>query len=103
VWAGVKACTIYSIEGGRHRTRASTIRRLVHVLVDADPAIGDVDQLTAELVALAGPALAAESQYAERIERRRDRRVRRMRQLVDLGESLEQAWWQTRPWKEGGR
>jgi hypothetical protein len=101
VWSGIRPGTLYRIEAGAYRTRASTLRRLVRVLVEADPSIGDADQLTADLIGLAGPALAAESPYLASIERRRDRRVRRMRQLVELGEAYEAAWWETRPRPRG--
>jgi crotonobetainyl-CoA:carnitine CoA-transferase CaiB-like acyl-CoA transferase len=49
-------------------------------LVAACPDLGTVEALTAHLCELAGPdGLAAESQYAERVHRRRERRRRRLR------------------------
>lgn len=77
--------TIYRIELGLRRTRRSTLRVLAEVLVDHPEA------LTAELVDLAGPALAAESPYAERIARRRSRRLRRIEVLAE-----REQYWQSR-------
>jgi hypothetical protein len=54
------------IERGLRRTRASTLDRIACAL--GEPALGG------ELARLAGPALAPESEYAERITRRRVRR-----------------------------
>lgn len=62
-----------SLERGVRRTRASTLERLASALTeDGEAAAG----LYRELVALAGPALAPESDYADRVERRRRRRSR---------------------------
>lgn len=62
------------LERGVRRTRASTLRRLVEALA---PAVDcDIEDLQAELLALAGPALAPESKYAERVAARRERRHR---------------------------
>lgn len=54
------------IEAGESRTRRSTLQRLL-------AAVGRLDILD-ECVAIADVALADESQYAERIARRRERR-----------------------------
>jgi hypothetical protein len=61
--------TIQRIEAGARRTRRSTLDRIAEAL--GDP------QLAGVLAELAGPALAPESPYAERIARRRVRRHRR--------------------------
>jgi transcriptional regulator with XRE-family HTH domain len=67
---------LWDLEHGYRRTRPSTLRRLADGLCawvdDVDPVL-----LTAELVALAGPAIAAESQYRDRVDRRRAARTQR--------------------------
>lgn len=69
------------IEQGTRRTRRSTLDALVAVLLLARPDLGDREQLVADLVALAGPALAPESPYADKTAGRRDgKRDRRERQ-----------------------
>jgi transcriptional regulator with XRE-family HTH domain len=57
------------LEAGNRRTRESTLARIAAAL--GDPSLEN------ELVALAGPALAAESAFAERVARRRARRARK--------------------------
>jgi transcriptional regulator with XRE-family HTH domain len=64
--AQLSTSTIQRIEAGTRRTRRSTLRRIAEAL--GDP------QLASALARLAGPALAPESPYAERITRRRERR-----------------------------
>lgn len=97
VLTGIKDATLQSVELARHRTRASSVRRVVAALVDADPALGTVEELMVELMAIAAGTLAAESEFVDRIERRRTRRVRKMAELMAIGESVEMAWWETRP------
>ena len=63
---------VSAIECGKRRTRATTLARIVAACGTEDPAA-----TLAELVALAGPALAPESDFAERVERRRLRKERR--------------------------
>ncbi len=66
------------IEAGTRRTRESTLRALAEVLTGSrwfD--LGCPEELTAELVRLAGPALAPESAYADKINERRQRRAER--------------------------
>ncbi|MBW3646811.1 MAG: helix-turn-helix domain-containing protein [Actinobacteria bacterium] len=83
------------IEAGTRRTRRSTLRRIAAVFVLEELRLGPVDDLLEDLVAAAGPALAEESVYAERVARRR--RVReerawnehRQRRLGLLIESIE--------------
>jgi transcriptional regulator with XRE-family HTH domain len=74
---GLNPKTIYRIEAGERRTRARAIAIMATAISD------DADRLTRELIAAAGPALAEESKYLDRVEGRRIRRVRR-------GELLEQ-------------
>jgi transcriptional regulator with XRE-family HTH domain len=67
--AQLSTSTIQRIEAGTRRTRRSTLHRIAEAL--GDPKLASV------LADLAGPALAPESPYAERIARRRERRHRR--------------------------
>ncbi len=63
------------IERATRRTRHSTLERIAKGLCEASGA--DPDGLYAEMVRRADNALAAESLYRERIERRRAKRTRR--------------------------
>jgi transcriptional regulator with XRE-family HTH domain len=60
---------IERLEAGNRRTRRSTLARIAAAL--GDPLLGN------QLADLAGPALAPESGFAERIARRRARRARK--------------------------
>ena len=60
------------LEAGTRRTRRSTLSRIAEAL--GGPSLEN------ELVTLAGPALAQESDFAERVARRRARRVRKQAQ-----------------------
>jgi transcriptional regulator with XRE-family HTH domain len=60
------------LERGERLTRASTLDRLARAL-EPDEAAAKV--LLGQFLALAGPTLADETAYAERVERRRARRV----------------------------
>lgn len=75
--SGVHPRTIGRIEAGQRRTRRSTLRRILIALTNADGSLGDIEYLLDGLVRRAGPALAAESPYEDRIEARRRRRERR--------------------------
>ena len=59
------------------RTRRSTSLRIAAALVVENPALGSATRLADDLAATAGPALAEESQYAERVARRRELRADR--------------------------
>lgn len=67
--------SLYRIEHGLRRTRRSTLERIVSSLADVVPD-EEVDVLgtVSHLVEVAGPALAAESQWQERMLRRARRR-----------------------------
>jgi transcriptional regulator with XRE-family HTH domain len=67
--------TISQIELGDRRTRHSTLRRIAAALVAAQPSLTDSNALAASLAEAAGPALAPESIYRDRVDRRRRRRV----------------------------
>jgi transcriptional regulator with XRE-family HTH domain len=83
------------LELGTRRTRRSTLRRIAAVYVLQNPRLGPVDDLLTDFVRVAGPALAEESAYAERVARRR--RVRderaweqdRLRRLDGLIDSVQ--------------
>jgi transcriptional regulator with XRE-family HTH domain len=67
-------------ERGQRRVRRTTLQRIAGALVDADL----VEELVDGWVGLAGPGLAPESDYAERVTRRRERRHRQqMRRVAD--------------------
>ena len=69
---------IRDLEYGRRRPRRSTLHRLANALVTADRTSGPFpDEVVARWVALAGLALAEESGYSQRVDRRRRRRVAR--------------------------
>jgi transcriptional regulator with XRE-family HTH domain len=72
---GLNAKTIYRIQVGARRTRARTLKVIAAALTDAP------DEFAAELIALAGPALAPESAYVQRVETRRLRQLRRIQVL----------------------
>lgn len=69
--AGLAERSLRRLEAGHRRTRLSTLTRLAHSLDAPDP-----DALLADLVTAVGAALAPESQFAERVARRRDARRR---------------------------
>lgn len=91
--AAMNTRTLEDIEDGTRRTRASTLGRIVGALVAVD---GSADDLHAAFVAAAGPALAPESRYPERVARRRDRRLRKHERLLELAaplaEQLAREW-----------
>lgn len=74
---GMNLRSISRIETAERRTRRSTLARLLSALVNEDETLGDMDYLLDGLVRRAGPALAPESPYQERIEARRLRREKR--------------------------
>lgn len=89
--AQINRSTLWRIELGERRTRESTLRRIAHGLAVLTPE-GSVHsaRLVQQLVDLAGPALAPESEYADRVERRRNRR--RSKQIrVAVGDELVRA------------
>lgn len=77
--AEMRCSSLSRIEAGACRTRRSTLERLAAALDVPDPA-----GLVEEWVGLAGPALAPESQFRERVERRRRRRFDESERVVDL-------------------
>lgn len=81
VATGLSERTIRRIEHAERRTRRSTLDRLAAALCSGDP--GAQEYLLQQFVHLAGPALAPESEFADRVSRRRERRSRRIaRQFV---------------------
>lgn len=90
--AGLHWTSVQRVELGQRRTRRSTLQRIAAVFVLQEPRVGPVDVLLDDLVRTAGPALAPESEYADRVARRRAAREerdwqqsleRRRRQLVE--------------------
>lgn len=77
--AQLSSWTIGVLEHGSRRTRRSTLERIARALVKADSALGDPEELTERLAAAGGPAIASESAYRDRVERRRSRRKRKGR------------------------
>jgi transcriptional regulator with XRE-family HTH domain len=75
--AGLSRRGLSMLERGVRRTRRSTIDRLAGVL--AEPLGRLPGEVAAELAALAGDALAPESEHAERVARRAERRQARRR------------------------
>ena len=70
---------ITRIELGLRRTRESTLRRIVAGLTLLRPELGAPEEVLENLLVLAGPVLASESLYCDRVERRRHRRWKRIR------------------------
>ena len=67
--AGVASRSLRRIERGERRTRATTLGRLARAIDEADP------DLVHLLIGAAGVALAPESAFADRVDRRRRRRL----------------------------
>jgi transcriptional regulator with XRE-family HTH domain len=74
---GMNPRSIGRIESGERRTRQSTLTGILTALVKEDNTLGEMDYLLDGLVRRAGPALAPESPYRDRIEARRERRDKR--------------------------
>lgn len=90
--AFVHESTIARIERGERRTRRSRLEDIVRVFAqkygyDDDTAAALVEYL----VEVAGPALAPESEYAQRIVRRRIRRWKRIVREVELAEQIAES------------
>lgn len=75
--AGLAERSLRRIEHGQRRTRRSTLSRLVVGLLPSAADGTAAAELEEALVLTAGPALAPESAYKERVQARRDRRRRR--------------------------
>jgi hypothetical protein len=73
---------IEQIERGIRRRRRSTLDRIAAALVKVRPGLGTASDLADRLASLAGPALAPESKYRERVEKRRKARWRRLERRV---------------------
>jgi hypothetical protein len=68
---------LQALSAGNKRTRRSTLARFAKVVVEANPGLGDVDVLVDDLCETAGPALAAETDYPAKVDRRWARKERR--------------------------
>lgn len=73
--AGLSERSYRRIEHGDRRTRASTLARIADGLVAYTSTLGTADEVSTRLVKAAGTSLAAESEYASRVEARRRRRM----------------------------
>jgi transcriptional regulator with XRE-family HTH domain len=73
---GLNRKTIWRIEVGARRTRVRTLALMAQLIVDSP------EELVRELIELGGSAIAPESPYVDRIERRRLRRVRRIKVMA---------------------
>ena len=71
--------SISLLELGNRRTRRSTLRRIARAIAGTHPNVSTEDELTEQLVEAAGEALAPESGYRDRVDRRRKRRAKRGR------------------------
>jgi hypothetical protein len=67
------------IELGTRRTRRSTLRRIAEALVQATPGGSCAATIADALMQAAGTALAPESGFRDRVDRRRKRRASRGR------------------------
>ena len=89
---GLNAKTIWRIEAGTRRTRKRTLRIIASEITDPG------EDLAQQLINIGGPAIALESPFVERIERRRARRLRRIQVLAEREEyaaeraALEATW-----------
>ncbi len=77
--AELSSWMVGQIELGTRRTRRSTLRRIARAIVGAHPNASTEDELTEQLVEAAGAALAPESGYRARVDRRRARRAKQGR------------------------
>jgi transcriptional regulator with XRE-family HTH domain len=77
ILAAVSDVTIFRIEAGVRRTRVSTLERIAYGLCHAAPTLGDPAGVLADLCTVAHLGLAPESEFADRVQRRRQRRERR--------------------------
>ena len=77
--AELSSWMVSQIELGTRRTRQSTLRRIARAIVGTHPNASTEDELTEQLVEAAGAALAPESGYRARVDRRRKRRAKRGR------------------------
>ena len=75
---------IEQIERGIRRTRRSTLERIAAVLAATVPELGEASDLADGLAELAGPALAPESIYRDRVEKRRKARNAKLRRSVSF-------------------
>lgn len=91
--AGLSRVQLARIETGTRRTRRSTLTRIAAALVVEVPKLGPVERLVEDFVEEAGPALAEESAYAERVSRRRSRRVDAAYRQLERAEAADLFRW----------
>ena len=83
VRAQVSVRQLEQIEQAIRRTRHSTLARIAAALVELKPDLGTEGELVNRLAALAGAALAPESDYRERVDKRRRARWKRLYRRVE--------------------
>lgn len=91
--ASLSRVQVARIETGTRRTRRSTLTRLAGALVVEAPKLGPVARLVSDFVGEAGPALAEESAYAERVTRRRVQRAEAAYRQLERGEAADLRRW----------
>jgi transcriptional regulator with XRE-family HTH domain len=74
---GLNRKTVWRIEVGARRTRVRTLAVMAECITDSP------EELVSELTELGGSSIAPESQYVDRVERRRLRRLRRIEVLAE--------------------
>jgi transcriptional regulator with XRE-family HTH domain len=93
VAAGLSRTHVDRLEHGTRRTRRSTLTRIAAAFVVEVPKLGPVDRLVDDFVREAGPALAEESIYAERVGRRRANRSDAEHKRLAAQEARRLALW----------
>lgn len=84
--AEISRTCVWMIETARRRTRRSTLERICWGLapwIDDGPDQEYAENLLARLVEIGEPAIAPESKYTDRVERRRKRRLNRKRKEIE--------------------
>jgi transcriptional regulator with XRE-family HTH domain len=90
LFSGVSVRHVVRIEQGRTTSRRSTLRHLVSVLVEDMPEIGDVDEITAELVAIGGHVVKEDGSPLQLAAWRN--RAEKLSRLVLDGFTPDEAW-----------
>ena len=89
--AGYGRSYVTRLETATRRPRRTGIERLAYVLVAHADRLGPVDRLTDDLCALAGAALAPESEYRHRVEVRREKRLEERERREKRTERIRQS------------
>lgn len=73
-WAGLSERSLRRIEAGGRRTRRSTLARIADALTSESGSPADSASALRRLLVAAGPTVADESEFAWRVEARRNQR-----------------------------